>query len=214
MISGLKCCCGLRAVVGSGLVLAQGWYWLRAVGLRAYFPNVVRYMLKWLGVVLVIVLLVAWAVLRYQPSLHSIQTNIAAEFAQVENISSDELLALPDEQLVVFDVRESEEYQVSHIEGAILIPPSLSAEEFMHDYGELLVEKQAVFYCSVGQRSSEYIARLQSIVPNRDYRNLSGGLFNWINEKHSVVGKGVHPYNSYWGRLIEDKTQINRNPMP
>jgi len=181
---------------------------------NGFFPKLGKFMVKWICIVLVLIVLIAWAALRYQPSLHTIHKNIAAEFSQVENISSDEFMALPAARLMVFDVRETEEYQVSHIENAILITPDLSIEEFMHDYGELLVTKQAIFYCSVGQRSSEYIAKLQSVAPNHEYRNLSGGLFNWVNEQRSVVGKGVHPYNSYWGRLIEDKAQINLDPMP
>ena len=148
--------------------------------------------------------------------LDKIHEDIQSKYADVRHLSADEFngLLLPD--TIVFDVREEKEYGVSHLSNAVLVSPKISAEDFMAQFGEQVSGKTAVFYCSVGRRSSDLVSRLEA---NREVDagsalfNLEGGLFSWVNEQREVSGIGVHPYNWYWGRLIEDKTMINYKPI-
>ncbi len=166
------------------------------------------------SVVLLGVVGIALALVK-QPSLDRIHQHIAAEHQQLNHITADQLLALKAEETVVFDVRESEEFAVSHINGAIQIPPDVDAAEFTEDYADLLNGKTAVFYCSVGRRSSDLLARLESSLRNagaKSSANLEGGIFNWVNQEKPLSGNKVHPYNAYWGRLINDSSNISYSP--
>lgn len=133
------------------------------------------------------------------------------------NITHDRLkhiLSTKDSnQVVIFDVREEEEYVVSHIRRAIRVDADISSEEFVKLHGNMIKGKLVVFYCSVGYRSSIALERLKtSIIHNGAIQvaNLLGGIFRWFNEGNAVVNtKGptneMHPYNQYWGKLVQKR---------
>lgn len=134
----------------------------------------------------------------------------------VDHISAGELNHHARTDLIFFDVRKTKEYAVSHIVNAIRVDPGISAEQFFELHGELLEGKTAVFYCSVGRRSSQLLSRLDENLDEfgvDDAYNLKGGLFRWHNDKRPLVRgndktRNIHPYNFYWGRLIEHKEFI------
>ncbi|MEO1207218.1 MAG: rhodanese-like domain-containing protein [Pseudomonadota bacterium] len=112
---------------------------------------------------------------------------------------------------VLFDVREADEFIVSHLPGAIRVAPDVSAEEFVARYGDVLAMGTAVFYCSVGVRSAKLIEKLratEAVPRGQDLLNLEGGIFRWHNENRSLVNSGgqavdrVHRFDRYWGRMI------------
>ncbi len=149
--------------------------------------------------------------------LASIHKEIVADYAQVEHINADEFLAMNADELVIFDVRESKEYSVSHLEGAIRVDPDISVEDFEQKYAAKLNGKTAVFYCSVGRRSSKLAARVDDVVDQYGATaayNLTGGVFRWRNEQRPMMSRTnqvtdkIHPYNWYWSRLIKDKKAI------
>ncbi len=117
---------------------------------------------------------------------------------------------------VYFDVRELDEFGVSHISGAIQVAPSISNEEFLQRFDDLLKGKTLIFYCSVGKRSSALVDRLQHQLKFLGYTsvyNLRGGIFGWHNSGRAVEdGEGVvekiHPYSRVWSRLIHDQKSI------
>ena len=126
------------------------------------------------------------------------------------------------EAVVVFDVREKKEYEVSHIDGAIQIDPKLKPEQFFQQYGESIKDKTVVFYCSVGRRSSNFAEQINATSEADEALatyNLTGGLFHWHNIQKPLVNEAqttsaIHPYNFYWGRLIQDKPSISYSPTP
>lgn len=134
----------------------------------------------------------------------------------VEHISNQDFKELSSDKMVVFDVRQLKEYQVSHLEDAIQLDPGMEAEEFFSLHADKLKGKVLVFYCSVGRRSSRLLSKLQEQLPamgvSQAY-NLEGGVFKWSNDNIDFVREGevtkeVHPYNFYWGRLVKDKDAI------
>jgi rhodanese-related sulfurtransferase len=171
--------------------------------------------------VLLLVALTIVALLMFQPRLEKIQQIIESDYQSLAHISAAEFSQLSLEEVVVFDVREPEEYQVSHIAGAIQIMPNIDPLEFIENYGYLLKDKQVVFYCSVGRRSSELASRL-GVSPLEhgaaSSKNLIGGVFSWVNEgrqlrtSSEIVTAQVHPYNRYWGRLVNDSTKLSYTP--
>jgi rhodanese-related sulfurtransferase len=142
--------------------------------------------------------LVEWAVHRSAP---------------VQELTGERLQERIGSQLndyVLFDVRERAEYDVSHIAAARHIEPTMSAAEFMRLYGAELHGKDAVFYCSVGKRSSDAALRVEQVAKAagaRECYNLRGGIFRWHNLRRKVVdsvgrAQRVHPFDRFWGTVF------------
>lgn len=131
----------------------------------------------------------------------------------VPEITAEEAQAILSDDAgnwLVVDVREPEEYAVSHLPGAIRISLDTDRETFTQQFGGALAGKHVLFYCSVGQRSSKLAARLQDAVRDAggaDIANLRGGIFRWHGEHGTLVNAEgsvgrIHPYNAVWGRLM------------
>ena len=168
-------------------------------------------------ILFILILVIGVKLLRSQGSLSKIHTAIEASYNNVEHISAIEFEALDPAQTIVFDVREPDEFQVSHLANAILLTPDTDMEDFIEDFGEQINGKRVVFYCSVGRRSSEFLSRLHND-PEADSLldsgagsyNLEGGVFAWANSERELVDAEqqatlkVHPFNAFWGQLIND----------
>ncbi|MCY3664495.1 MAG: rhodanese-like domain-containing protein [Gemmatimonadetes bacterium] len=138
---------------------------------------------------------------------------IRAEFPTVAHISTDTLQSWLDEStkrenLLLFDVREPEEYAVSHLQGA---RPAPSKDEALKALQGVSSDHRIVLYCSVGHRSSELAQFLMKKGYTEIY-NLEGSIFAWANEGRPVYrGKErvqvVHPYDRNWGRLLKESLQ-------
>lgn len=153
--------------------------------------------------------------------IDKVHGRIAADHDSIEHISANDLVALRTDEIVLFDVREPDEFAVSHLPGAVLLDPDTSASEFAAQFGERLSGKRVVFYCSVGFRSSILASRVAQIVKvssGNTPANLIGGIFKWRNEGRSLVTKygsatrNVHPYDDRWGRLINDREALSYLP--
>ncbi len=109
---------------------------------------------------------------------------------------------------LVIDVREEEEYQVSHIPNAILIEPNSDLKTKMSEYDKAIA---IVTYCSVGYRSAKLARQLKK----QGYvhvQNLQGSIFAWANEGRTLISDGrivneVHPYNAHWKKYLAKKYQ-------
>ncbi len=161
----------------------------------------------------------------YEPAdLASLEARVRGDFETVAQLSTDAFAAHQSARTapLVFDVRESAEYAVSHLPGAIRIDPGVDVEEFVASYGDKVVGRDVVFYCSVGVRSSKLAARVLQPLAARGVNgvyNLEGGLFRWHNEGRSMVDASgptdkIHPYDSYWGGLIARRNLIAITPKP
>lgn len=107
----------------------------------------------------------------------------------------------------LFDTREKEEYEVSHIEGAHY----LGYDDFDSDrLGDLKKEDKIVLYCSIGYRSEKIGERLQAMGYTNVY-NLYGSLFDWVNRGYPIVQSNgeatqkVHTYDRNWSRWVKHK---------
>jgi len=143
-------------------------------------------------------------------TLAEMTQRVRAEFPQVQQMSTAALAAwLADSARSppqLLDVREAEEYAVSHLPGAVHVAPGA-------DIGEVLdridLSRPVVLYCSVGWRSSLMAARLQG-AGIEDVHNLEGSIFAWAGESRPLVAGGrpavqVHPYDEDFGRLLEER---------
>lgn len=150
-------------------------------------------------------------------TLPVIETAIAVAYSDVTHITSQEFAALHSERaedLVVLDVREADEYQVSRIDGAIRVDPSAGAGDVLSAAGDI-GDRRVILYCSVGARSSAMARRIggQLLAGGaRSVANLRGGIFRWHNERRELVDADgptpwVHRFDRYWGQLL---TRQNR----
>lgn len=113
---------------------------------------------------------------------------------------------------LLLDTRESEEYQISHLEDAIWIG---------HDQFDIAAfttqfpDKKAplIVYCSIGVRSENIGEKLQE-AGYENVQNLYGGIFEWKNKGYPVVDprkkktEKVHAYSKYWGRLLTNAEKV------
>lgn len=138
-----------------------------------------------------------------------LKKSLRHRFTKIEWISTSELADwLANKRRpapVLLDVRTVEEWNVSHLPGARLVDPNASAETAA---AGLSKETPIVTYCAVGYRSGEMATRLRAAGFTK-VRNLEGSIFQWANEHRPLVRgeervSQVHPYNSFWGRLVND----------
>lgn len=104
----------------------------------------------------------------------------ARQPVSVKTIFADELegylRGLREEDFVLVDVREPEEYKAGHIPGARLIPLR-EIEQRLH---ELDPRKEVILYCSAGGRSRAAAAFIaDSGLSPRAVTNLKGGYLAW-----------------------------------
>jgi rhodanese-related sulfurtransferase len=143
-----------------------------------------------------------------------LKKSLRHKFNKIEWISTSELadwLATKRRPApVLLDVRTPEEWDVSHLPGARRVDPSASAENVA---AGLSKETPIVTYCAVGYRSGEMADRL-SAAGFTNVRNLEGSIFQWANEHRPLVRgeervSRVHPYNTFWGRLLNDDARAS-----
>jgi rhodanese-related sulfurtransferase len=134
-----------------------------------------------------------------------------ARLLPVPEITSAELARriAAGERIVLFDVREPDEYAQSRIPGAIRVPPDASASAVLAQHGARMAGATVVLYCAVGWRSGvmlQGIRQAAAEAPAATLLNLRGGIFRWHAEKRPLElgpgAAGVHPFDSAWGRLL------------
>ncbi len=154
-----------------------------------------------------IMLGVSMSLFAAEDKLANIKLKIRSEFPAVAQMSTNKLQELlsetPDNNVLLLDVREAEEFNVSHLKNAKLAATLEDALLILRDVPK---DKRIVAYCSVGYRSSELAQQLTSQGYHNVY-NLEGSIFEWANRGLPVFNQGkpvnkVHPYNWWWGRLL------------
>lgn len=148
--------------------------------------------------------------------LDEIHKNITEKYQSLQHLNANNFETM-DDDLIVFDVREQNEFDVSHLGGAIRVDPDISADEFVASFQQITKGKKLVFYCSVGRRSSKLASKVQNkllkTASTPEIYNLEGGIFRWHNDSRELVNGQqasdfIHPYNRYWGRLIDRPEMI------
>lgn len=127
-------------------------------------------------------------------------------FPQVRQLPAAQLAAWladhsrPQPQLL--DVRQPEEFAVSHLAGARRVDFSSRAKDVL---AGVPPEQSIVCYCAAGWRSS-LMARRLTRAGHWEVFNLEGSIFDWASEGRPLEHDGqpaheVHPFN-WLGRLL------------
>lgn len=134
-------------------------------------------------------------------------------FPDVPQMSTERLAELLEqgEDLVLLDARSEEEFETSHLQGALRAENFRSARDILEARGEKPI---VVVYCSVGYRSSRLARQLRSKGIDNVF-NLEGSLFKWANEGRPVHRgrqqvRFVHPFDEDWGELLDEALRSER----
>jgi len=128
-------------------------------------------------------------------TLESMMTDVATRFPDAEQLTVQEVgRLLETDRVVLVDVREAREREVSWI------PGSITAAEFEAD-PDAWGDRTAVAYCTIGHRSSEYAERLTA--EGHPVANLSGSILAWAHAGGPLVGPDgptnrIHVYGRTW----------------
>lgn len=142
----------------------------------------------------------AWAQTAFDRKLESLYRN------SVATITASELSALMNSgtPVVLFDIRSAEEYEISHIRAANFLDYNSFNTRMVDKFKK---DSPIIVYCSVGYRSERVGEKLKS-AGFKNVKNLYGGIFQWVNEGHTVVNKtnhptdSVHTYNRNWSQWL------------
>ncbi|MEM7292781.1 MAG: rhodanese-like domain-containing protein [Pseudomonadota bacterium] len=170
--------------------------------------------------VLVALFLPAYVPAQDNEALQAVHQELSGKFDEVAHVSSDQLQRLSSDQILLLDVREADEYAVSHLVNAIQVDPGIGTRQFMRRFASRLQDKIVIFYCSVGYRSSGLAEDLQQRLVKSGAKavyNLEEGIFGWHNAGMKVVNTAgqtsrIHPYNNYWGRLLNRQEEVSYRP--
>jgi rhodanese-related sulfurtransferase len=89
--------------------------------------------------------------------------------------------------VVLLDVRETDEWSAGHIDGADHIP----LRQLPGRLEEIPVDRRVLVVCHVGARSAQATAFLRA--HGRDAVNIAGGMVAWERTGRPVVGGGADP---------------------
>lgn len=156
-------------------------------------------------------------------SLAQIDQQLQAQYPLVPTVNPAQLMAMLGNGAhpILIDVREPDEYGVSHIAGAVRVDDSADAAEVIAAIGQPLSGRNVILYCSVGVRSTllaDHVRQQLSARGAVKIANLSGGLFAWHNARLPLVNAAgdptdlIHPYDSNWGQLVQRQDRIEFTP--
>lgn len=154
-----------------------------------------------------------WTILHRQRDLAGALALARRDYPNVPRIQVSDLQAQlnshdpsrPKPQL--FDVRTAEEFAVSCIPGARRVEPNARVRTVREMMDR---SRPAVFYCSLGYRSSALVSALQDAGITNNIYNLEGSIFAWANAglplenpaTHQPATK-VHPFSISYSRLLK-----------
>jgi len=114
--------------------------------------------------------------------------------------------AILQDSLVFLDTRKFDEFEVSHLKGALWVGyDKFEPQKIIDSIPDF--NTPIVVYCSIGVRSEDIGEKLQKL-GYTNIQNLYGGIFKWKNLGYPVfdsIGnetEKVHAYDKLWGKLL------------
>lgn len=132
----------------------------------------------------------------------------------VPTITAAELAALLDARKtpILLDIRSVEEFGISHIRTAEFLDYGSFNTRMVNKFNK---DSAIIVYCSVGYRSERIGEKLKA-AGFKNVRNLYGGIFQWVNQGHTVVNRknqptdSVHTYNKNWSQWLTNGIKVYR----
>jgi rhodanese-related sulfurtransferase len=149
----------------------------------------------------------------------ALQWRIERRFPEVSWLTSEQLdlwrrdAAKP--QPLILDARTEDEVRVSRLKGAVRIDPYRPSLRPLRGFRN---DSPVVVYSSAGYRGAG-VASWLARTGYTNVRNLSGGIFGWVNEGRPIF-RGetptaqVHPYDQKWGLLVKREYRVEAPEVP
>lgn len=126
-----------------------------------------------------------------------------------------------DGRMLIYDVREREEFAVSRIPGAMYVNPATPAELFLARIAGRARGATVVFYCAIGMRSTDFAQGVYHELMARGVLNVSvlkGGIIDWHNQGLPLVdlngpSKFVHPFNDELKNRLKNPEFARMHPI-
>lgn len=118
---------------------------------------------------------------------------------------------LSGEKIYLLDSRETKEYEVSFINGAIKVGYNNFKIETVKNLSK---STPVIVYCTIGARSEQIGEKLQKAGFNQVY-NLYGGIIHWKNQGYPVYSStqsktpNIHVYSKEWGIWLTNGKAIH-----
>ncbi|MEZ5851737.1 MAG: rhodanese-like domain-containing protein [Hyphomicrobiaceae bacterium] len=149
-------------------------------------------------------------------------THDANDLSEAKMIPAAALVQLrtSKSRLIIFDVRDRDEYQVSHLAGAIHVHPLADPETLAARVARRAKGAIAVFYCTIGRRSATLAEAATSSLKARGATNvfvLTNGIIGWVNAGYPLVDKFgstrfVHPFDKEIGKALKNTALARFTP--
>jgi rhodanese-related sulfurtransferase len=124
-------------------------------------------------------------------------------------------------RILVYDVREREEFVVSRIPGAMHVNPGTAAELFLARIPGRARGATVVFYCTIGMRSADFAQGVYHELVARGARNVAvieGGIIDWHNQGLLLVdangsSRFLHPFNDVFRSRLKNPELARTNAV-
>lgn len=147
-----------------------------------------------------------------RPSLETLLEKVDRDFPNVPQVTTREVAERlgNGEKISLFDVRTREEFEASHLPGAILLEdnlPALAALSMLK-----AAQGRPILYCSVGYRAAQMAEALNDV----GWTNatvLRGSIFQWVQESRPIEGAPgkvplVHPHSYSYTHLVPAEKRL------
>lgn len=121
-------------------------------------------------------------------------------------------LVKENNDFILLDAREPEEYKVSHIKNAFCVGyDAFNIKETALNLTDKNIK--IIVYCSLGIRSEDIAEQLKNAGFTNVY-NLYGGIFEWKNQGNPVVTRNniptekIHAFNKEWGKWLHKGKKV------
>ncbi|GAA4275600.1 rhodanese-like domain-containing protein [Aquimarina mytili] len=120
-----------------------------------------------------------------------------------------------ENNVVLLDAREKNEYEVSHIKNAKFVGYTHFKIKSINKHN-IPKSDTIVVYCSLGVRSEDISEKLKKAGYINVY-NLYGGIFEWKNKNYTVVNskgeitENVHACSKQWAKWLQKGKKVYSN---
>lgn len=135
----------------------------------------------------------------------------SAPIVNAERVKKEILKTKSEGKVVIFDARESKEFNVSHLPGAKHVGYNkFNAQKAIKGLSK---DQKIIVYCTVGYRSGQVAQKLRRLGYNA--HNLHGGITSWVNESGPLVDtksaptQKVHTYSKRRAKWFKKGELVN-----